>query len=51
MLWLEEKRLWILGQGKDSTDLHKGESLDASNHMTTEFEYEERKCERPDKLF
>ena len=50
MLWLEKKRLWILDQGKDSIGLHK-ESLDAPNPLTTEFEYEERKCERPTKLF
>ena len=28
-LWIEEKRLWILGQGEDLSDLGKGESLDA----------------------
>ena len=50
-LWLEEKRLWILGQGEDSTDSGKGESLDVPKPMMTEFESKERKGERPARLF
>ena len=50
-LWLEEKKLQISGQGEDSTDLGSGNSLDTPNTMATKFEYEERKDERPAKLF
>ena len=42
-LWLEEKRVWISGQGEDSTDLDKGEA--------PEFEYEERMDEILVRLF
>ena len=40
-LWLEEKRLQILGQGDDSIDLGKMESLDAPKPMIIEFKSKE----------
>ena len=46
-----EKRVRILGQEEDSNDLGKGKSLDAPNPMTLEFESEERKDEKPARLF
>ena len=51
MLWLEVKGLWILGQGEDTTNLGKGESLDTPNPMAVEFESKERSDERLAKLF
>ncbi|KAL6345753.1 hypothetical protein AAG906_017498 [Vitis piasezkii] len=50
-LWLEEKRLWILGQEEDSIDLGKGESVDTLNPMTAKFASKERRDRRPAKLF
>ncbi|RVW87778.1 Retrovirus-related Pol polyprotein from transposon RE1 [Vitis vinifera] len=51
MLWLEVKGLWISGQGEDTTNLGKGESLDTPNPMAVEFESKERSDERLAKLF
>ena len=50
-LWLEEKRVWILGQGEDSIDLGKEESLDAPNPMAPNYEFEEKRDERLARLF